>query len=156
EERADELAADVAGDVDRSTVDALPAYDDRRAIVVALADGLDAELLKGVEERPDRALAHPRHAIDPGSPAAHSDVRGEKTSGGPRVPNEQVGGGSRWWPPDSVDHDRRPTRIGLDRHVERAQRADHVVGVVAEQGLVNGRAPGGERRDQERPVGVAL
>ena len=128
----------------------------RRAAGPFLADGIGAELVEGIEQWSDRALAHPGHAIDDEFAVPEGKRGGQEPRGGAGVADEEHPRcGGKVPSPPSISK-RFGLLVGADRDPELVERTRHVAGVVAEEGAGQGGWAIGESGDQQRAVGDAL
>jgi hypothetical protein len=84
------LAADISIDPHEAARQAVRFHHHGGAAIATFAESVHAELLQGVEEILDGALAHARHPVQPESPVSEADHGREEAHSCPRVGHEQI------------------------------------------------------------------
>jgi hypothetical protein len=140
---AEELTAHVGPHADLAAAQPRGADADRRAAVVPLADGIDAELSQRDQQVLDGPFPHPGHAVQAVLAAPGTDHGGEEPHRGPGVGDEQVGRAGRDEAAGlvGVHRDAGAVPVGADAEAQLAEAVDHHLGVFAAEGPDEGTRP---------------
>jgi hypothetical protein len=128
------------------------AHDERERLHVVQ---LRAELPQRRQQRPERTLPYPRVAVEAHLALRQRGERRQEPRDRARVADVEVADARLQRPGDAVD---QPVAVRRVRHLDAqaAQGGRHQLGVAGAQRAAHGRAPVGERGEDERPVGDRL
>jgi hypothetical protein len=157
EETREELRRAVARDLGGAPRQSVGLDDDRGVVAAARRLHPHPERAQRGHQVADRTLAHAGVAVEQELAASERDRGGQEAERRSGQREVESPAGAR---PEPVHPDDVELRwvVGVRAHVgaERAQRALHDGRVLGDQGAVDPRTAGGERRDQQRPVGDRL
>ena len=129
----------------------------RQATIIVTRARIDTESFERIEQIGDRpGLAHRLISVDDKGPSTERDTADDRARSRTRIADIEFCPGNGNPSPIAPHHKAGRGLVRLDDNSQLAQRLRHIVGVVAEE---RSRKPGlslRQRRDQQRPVGVAF